>query len=395
MGLGSNFILPVLSPLRALRVAEPATFSYVFNPLAIVVVLFAAGGMRVLKLRSRFQVLLAFAFVQAAMLGLFNLAGGGSVRAFLSHLFQLASAFVMFGVGRTVGHMVHEETYRRIAMLSIVGFVIGTAVTVAYLATGDIPRFYGPSYAALLPLSLWTGQRSFLLVVMTVAGLIVANKRGMILAGAAVVLSSVAFRWHRRSRDRAQRRVLAASGALAAMSVLLGLLLLLGGSWTVLSGPIEAAKLSLGRMGDAIEVIGGSGDADRASAGRVSEIERALETFHFYTPFTGNGAGWQAAPDDQGRAVQNIHLTPLSLVATFGAPLAVGIYLISARLVWQAIRSSRSGLSRPEKTFAALYVVGAIVHSLFAYSLFIDLFFFFLLGRLACQEPVALDVDVA
>ena len=145
-------------------------------------------------------------------------------------------------------------------------------------------------------------------------------------------------------------------------------------------GVARAINISMNRLQPLLGVFNDQTSMTSLTAGRDIEVISALEQSRWWYWILGGGAGWGV--DIGERYVHNIHTSPLSISLVFGLPFALLLY---GSLVWMMVRSFRKGLRSSDATslIAPVYLTGALIHSLFAYSLFVDLLVFFFAGVVA------------
>jgi hypothetical protein len=160
------------------------------------------------------------------------------------------------------------------------------------------------------------------------------------------------------------------------------------------SSVATAIEITSDRMSTLLH--GGDGDVslDDISSGRLSEVDAALSQAKWWHWIIGAGAGHNiqvvgALP------VQNIHFSPLSIALVYGTPFAVVLYTTFATLLLKAVVRKDIPQQSVTERMAPLYLLGAVVHSLFAYSLFIDFLVFFFAGVLARNQSVRQTAAVA
>lgn len=379
--------LPLLSPLRALGEYEPATVRNALLP-PLLIVLIVANGVRVLRPRSMLQIAICVAFGVSSLVGIPNLLDADTPRDYLSHLFQLASAYVMIGVGWSSGGAVPGSFWRRSAVLGAVATFVATGMTLSALADERVGRLYTPAYGFIFVAAFGT-VASYWLSTAAALGLVVSNKRGPIVSVVAMYLYALLIAVCRRGRlahGTRRRRLQQLLGVSTIVGSMVGVVVL--GLWAigttdVQDNPVaQAVWITVGRL-SGISTGGGNIEALRGlSEGRVLEIESAWKSLKGLEFIVGSGAGW-SVPVGGERVVHNIHFTPLSISAVFGMPFALLLY---SSLLTLIVGGSRALIARHDLTvaerMAAPYLVGAITHSLFAYSLFIDLMVFFFAGVL-------------
>jgi hypothetical protein len=380
-------VLPLLAPLRALGLIEPGELRNMLLPPMFLMMIMTVGPARLIGARSVLQLGLAFAFVMAAVIGFSNAIDPASQRNYFSHLFQVASAFVMFGFGVVAFDWFGHQYWRRFAWLALISTFISSAVTLDALGRGDIGRLYTPAYAFVF-VAAFSALHSKKLSILSVLGLLVSNKRGPVVAVMLIFFQHMLGTFMAGKKLR-QARVLAAIFWGAIVTVTLAVAVSMLFAWAAdpanEDSPVaRAVNITYGRMVEVAQAGNTGRTLDDISAGRVDEIETALETLDGFDFLVGSGAGWAVnLGEGEGRDVQNIHFTPLSITAVFGAPFAIFLYVYLVVLVFRGSwrKEEVESLTTTER-MAPLYLSGALLHSLFAYSLFIDWLVFFFAGVL-------------
>jgi hypothetical protein len=386
----ANLLIPSLTPLRATGTFETGYLLQIINPIAAVTFLAVIGLARSMRAHAKLQTVLALVVVQAAVVGLLNHNLSGNGRDYFAHIFQLSSAYVLFSVGYVASPDFRTRALKRMAVVGLVGFLLGTAVTVYLLGLpGVIQRFYGPSYSALLALCYSIGVAAIVPMIFLFACVFMANKRGMLIVSVALIPIALASGRLRVTSSRLLR-ILAA----ALLLLFVAIAFLPRNDQSIVrdstDGPLlRAIKLSSVRVAESIEVTSDIEDLDATSAGRLSELEAVFRQVSLRTFAIGEGAGWAVLINGKGHVVNNIHLTPVSLTVVFGLPFAMLFYFIATRYVIRALRTAKAGKLTVTHRIMTLYVAGGLVYSLTAYSLFTDLLFFLFLGSIAAATDDA------
>jgi hypothetical protein len=371
--LFAGLFLPLASPLRATVGFEAGTLLPILIPAIVVAFAYTAGPAALYRIRP-FQAMLLLVIIQSMLVGVTNSYPWSVPREFVSHIFQLFSAFILYGCGHVLAGRLTARSLRRAAMTYGLGFVVGSVVTIALLGQGEVPRYYTPSYAALLPLSYTAANGLGLSSALLMGFVFAANKRAVLVASFALLLASAFiapnFRMRRRVRSKSRIKILVFA-ALPMLSL----------AWAVTVadpdstwGPTRAIRLSIDRITPSFF---SEGATDRTTAGRTSEAEAALESSSGAAILLGGGAGWSF--EHNGRRLHNVHISPISLTCVFGLPLVIIVYYHAVTRAVRVLRRSGPGIERT----CALYVIGGLIHSVFAFSLFVDVLFFFLVGAVA------------
>lgn len=379
-------VMPLLTILRVLRIADPAVLLGYALPLLLGAFVLAFGPSKVLIPRAIMQYALLLVFAQAAVIGAIQLEGAESIRDYLSHLFQLSSAYAMFGIGWLGVEKFGSKFWRRWTTLAMGAILIGSVSILFALSEERVDRLYTPAYGLVFVLSfglIYSKKKSLL----AYAGLLVSNKRAVILVS--LLMPAYSFVQKSFAARGARFVILAAAKALLILVMLFGLafaVLQWADSPAARDSPVaQAIGITIDRISTLL--YGGEPGAslDAVSSGRLSEISAALDQAEWWHWLVGAGAGHNFHV--QGvLPVQNIHFSPLSIALVFGVPFAAVLYLTFGSLLLRAL-FRREVLERSvTERMAPLYLLGAVVHSLFAYSLFIDFLVFFFAGVLARNQ---------
>jgi TM2 domain-containing membrane protein YozV len=379
-------LIPLLAPLRVLGEIEPGEVKNFFLPPLFLLILATFGLGNLLKIRTVMHLALGFAFISAALIGFPRLLEVGGQRAYFSHLFQIASAFVMLGVGWTAMDWCGYQFFRRFVLLSLIATLISTAITLWAFGRGDVSRLYTPAYTFLF-VAAFSASFSKKMSALTIVGLLVSNKRGPI-ASVVLMYAQHLFSSLRGGGGHRRLRKSVGAGKLIAVAIAGGIFLIsmivwASGTENQDSAVARAINITYTRLVDIVAPSDSDRSLDELSSGRFEEIEETLKELSPIDFVVGSGAGWSVQLSE-GLPVQNIHFSPLSLTAVFGAPFAVFVYCYFGLLIFRAIRrkDDLAGFSVAER-MAPLYLSGALLHSFFAYSLFIDWLVFFFAGVLS------------
>ena len=376
-------ILPLLSPLRALSEIEPGEIRNLILPPLFLTIIFFFGVTRVLKVRLTLHVALIFAFISALLLGIPNFLNQENQREYISHLFQLASAYVMINVGWLTLNWFEHKYWHRFVALSLAATLASTVFTLGALERGDIGRLYTPAYAFIF-IASFSVIYSRKMVILTILGILVSNKRGPIASVLLIFLQNIPTELISiKKKSVLIRKIMIGFVSILLFSISTALLV----GWYSAperenSGVGRAVNITYNRLSELF-----AGDSSRSlnevSSGRFEEIERTLDDITGASFIFGSGAGWSIEVGD-GKKIQNIHFSPLSITAVFGAPFAIFLYGYLISLIIRGVfrKDDISNLSTAER-MGPLYLSGALLHSFFAYSLFIDWLVFFFAGTLA------------
>ena len=375
-------VLPLMSPLRALGVMEPALIRNAVLPPLLFLLILAFGVGHLIRPKTYLHIILLAMFFLAAVIGLGNLGGESGARAYFSHLFQVGSAYVMVGVGWLAYDRLNEKYWKRLVVLALFSALVSTAATIRALGEGEIGRFYTPAYGFIL-IYAFGAVCSTKTSILAFFGSVISNKRGVIISIVIMLLAKVVISV--RTKGVSRKSMLKGSflGVVSLLVIGVGSASLVGWASLPMNRDValaQAVNITYERMKETIQP---SGDRtlNQVSAGRIDEIQLTLDSLTGVDYLLGSGAGWGLELLG-GREVQNIHFTPLSLVAVFGSPAAIALYCFLGVLAGRGILRQDSRYLNITERMAPLYLVGALVHSLVAYSLFIDWMVFFFAGVL-------------
>ena len=378
-------VLPLMSILRVLRVSEPGELRNLLLPVLLFLLVFAFGFSKILRPKIYLQYILILVFLQSAIVG-----GAvnemDSFRSYFSHLFQLGSAYLLIGIGwQSVNKFGYKFWYRS-AVLSLVSVFISSVMILITLSQNNVGRLYTPVFGLIFVMSfslIYSRNISWLSYII----LLISNKRGPIISIVVVHLFSIfSGIWQTRSTKYFAKVLL--KTLTVSVVILVGLWISI--KWVEDnkqqedSAIIKAMSITYGRFERLIVGRTQGMSLDAISAGRVDEVEVALKSVKWLAWGIGSGAGWSIVISDQGKIVHNIHTSPLSISIVYGLPFTLFLYGFIVKLLLESISRSVSveRFSVVEK-MAPYYLLGALVHSLVAYSLFIDFFFFFFVGVLS------------
>lgn len=385
----SVVVMPLLAVRRVLGTGEPAEFRNLVLPLLLALMVVAFGALKVLVPRTWLQLLLAAVFVQALTVGALSSNHIEEPRNFLSHLYHIGSAYLMIGIGWLSIHEFGKKYWRNWSVLALVALGISSAQTFGALARGDVGRLYTPAYVLLLVVAYasvyW--KRGLLPSILLA---IASNKRAVVLAIAVQSMCSWLIGVLARS---GWRQIWSAVAKATGVAMLAGIVVFAIIRWAHSDaasggGLAMAVEVSVQRLGALVEFSSGSSDLSSLSSARALELEGALDAARWWNWVFGGGAGWSVDVGD-GRSVHYLHTSPVSIALTFGLPFSILLY---GGFGWVILRSARVAASTddPTSAMAPIYLSGALVHSLFTYSLFVDLLVFFFAGvamRAASSRP--------
>jgi hypothetical protein len=379
-------IMPLLAILRVLRIADPAELQSYVLPFLLAALVIAFGPAKVLTPRSFIQYVLLFVFAQAAIVGGVQLDGVEALRDYFSHMFQISSAYAMFGIGWLAIGKFGSAFWRRWTTLAMAAILLGSVSILFALSEDRVDRLYTPAYGLIFVMSfslIYSKKKS----VAAYAGLLVSNKRAVILASLVMPVYSFVLK---SLGAKGARYVMSMFAKALAILLVLIVLAFSAVRWAESpsardSSVATAIEITSDRMLTLLQ--GGDGDVslDDISSGRLSEVNAALAQAKWWHWIVGAGAGHNiqvmgALP------VQNIHFSPLSIALVYGTPFFLVLYATFASLLLKAVFRKDIPQQTTTERMAPLYLLGAVVHSLFAYSLFIDFLVFFFAGVLARNQ---------
>lgn len=375
-------LIPMMTPMRQLGTATPGAFRAAMIPPIIILTTLELAP-RMMKINNFLMPILIAVFILAAIVGIGNAAEFGS-RNYLSHLFQIFSAYVMLVAGMSWATMFGLRFWKRFSWLALVAVSISTAFSISYWADEEIGRLYTPAYVLIfvtaVSLSIRPNGGAQTLASVLVAA--VSNKRGPLLSVLLMVGSYSAGQFGLLAIRKTKLSVSSIYGLflkLFTVSVAtLFLLQLLSGQ--VDNAIVQAFNKTTERLMFLVASSQGQSDFNAATAGRIEEVDLALNSLHGLEFVLGNGAGW-TEQTAFGKEIQNIHFTPLSVATVFGFPFSIFLY---SYIVWLILSMSKWCMVHGTQTekLALFYLIGSIAHTLAAYSLFVDLLNFFFIGVL-------------
>lgn len=379
--LVSQVILPLASPLRVLGVVSPGEIRNIILPPLLILMVLVIGLRTSFLLRSYLHLVLLIVFIISMLVGLPNFMDG-YYREYFSHLFQLFSAFVMLNVGWFAVDLLKDNFWKKTIFFSLISILISTFITLVLLGSGDVGRLYTPAYGFIL-VAAYSIYYSNLYSVLTMLGLFLSNKRAPMLSVFIIFISYFLVGLFHKKRFKLDF-IVKRSTFFIIFSVIFSfcsLLFLYG--WAKLpenqdNGLAMAINITTSRLETTLN--NDNSDYD-ITAGRLDEVNIAMSSLNFYDYFLGSGAGWSINVGED-KEVQNIHFTPLSITAVFGAPFALFVYLYFVYIILKSILIKKDGKDNflIISNIAPYYILGALIHSLFAYSLFIDWLVFFFIG---------------
>lgn len=377
----SFIILPMLSPLRNLGIIEPGLIRNAILPPLLIAIIISLGINKILKPKIFIQLYLVLMFIIAAIVGINNLLDKYAYREYFSHLFQIVTAYTMCITGWVTYKSLGEKFWKIFITIALLSTSISSIYTISSLSNGDIGRYYTAAYGFIL-IASYSANRSFALSILSFLSVIISNKRSVVLSFLTLILFKNIF-LNKGLKNISRTKILNKTLVLLSTAIVFVISISIFNSSIYTnsdSGISKAYNISINRLNDLVNAINSKSNLDEVSSGRIEEIDIALSSMSDLDYFIGNGAGWTITLDD-GRQVQNIHFSPLSLASVYGVPLTIFFYFIICIMCIKFIVIRNSNFSITE-LMAPTYIIGALVHSFFAYSLFIDWMFFYFIGVL-------------
>lgn len=379
-------IMPLLAILRVLRIADPAELQSFVLPFLLVGLVIAFGPAKVLAPRSFLQYILLLVFAQAAIVGGVQLVGVGSLRDYFSHLFQISSAYAMFGIGWLAIDKFGHAFWRRWTTLALAAILLGSVSILLALSQDRVDRLYTPAYGLIFVMSfsvIYSKKKS----VAAYAALLVSNKRAVILASLIMPIYSFLLKSLATRGGKYVATIFVRTLAVLIAILVLGISAVRWAESPSARGSSVATAIEITADRMSAMVNGGDGKVslDDISSGRLSEVNAALEQAEWWHWITGAGAGHNIQVEG-ALPVQNIHFSPLSIALVFGLPFAILLYATFSVLLLRVALNKASLRHTTTERMAPLYLLGAVLHSFFAYSLFIDFLVFFFAGVLAKNQ---------
>jgi hypothetical protein len=392
------FITCIFTPLVApLRVFEVWNSAYIVYANLAVVLLFAlsARSLAVFVPDRYFLGLLIACLVLGTLNGLPNLESGDLLaeRNYLSHVFQLLAAYVMFSIGRSQrGEIWSESVMRALMLLTLASDFTGTAIVYSFGVQYGLGGYLvgtGASFAALcffLPRNRGLALAALLILVLS-------GKRGPLVAGLVVFGISMAL-------PAFKRRLVGISPS-TLIAIAFGVTSAAFISVVARPDTVDQVFASLEERIMSIPVaLLGSEESERRSAagGRYDEVEYITQDFSTTDWILGRGFGFQISIIGEEEIVQlhNVHFTPATLATRFGLPLAVLILAYMIIVVINGFLDRIKGVGYDQNQIQAqqretglLYLMGSSLILLTAFTIFADLFIMFYLGWISTPETVS------
>src|SRR5690606_11349701 len=137
------------------------------------------GTAKVLVPRSPIQYVLLFIFAQAAIVGGLQIEKVDSLRDYFSHLFQISSAYAMFGIGWLAIGKFGTTFWRRWTTMAMAAILLGSISILFALSEERVERLYTPAYGLIFVMAfslIYSKKKS----AVAYAALLVSNKRAVI-----------------------------------------------------------------------------------------------------------------------------------------------------------------------------------------------------------------------
>lgn len=317
--------------------------------------------------------------------------GGGEPRFFISHLGAALLAFTVYTAAfngrpdsRWLDGFLHFSSN-----LILIAYItsIGAFWIIRLVMGADLYFGIGTSDLAL-PLAYFLVKRRFRLAAIAVLLVLLSGKRGSILAAGAVLLFYISLPGAARF------------GTHVLSTTIFGLLLLFASFVAeplLASLPIPEGVRSILDKWYLLNPFNPEFNPDLALSGRNQELILSFAAFneHAHHFWVGMGFGWNyyfdaliPGSDTTDYVSHYVHVSPLNLLLTYGAPITAVFLLLIWRRVSRAYRLSMR-LPGPEiMRVVLLYFVGAFVGSLSGYSFATDPFFWLALGTLSNIEQI-------
>lgn len=384
----SAIIVPLLLPLRTFEVWNAAEIVY-GNLVIVGLYLLSAPNLAVFFPTRFFQYLLIYCLLSGGLLGLLNVEDDTGVRNYLSHVFQIFSAYVMFSVGSSVRGEIWNDRIMRPLMLAAIGAEFAAAAAIygygiqqgvgGYLVGGGLAGFLAMCY--FLPRSRPATSLGFLTVVLS-------GKRGVLVAAIAAFVTRLSLPAVRIRNGGISMTTLVASAVVtivAAFTI----------AWSQVDAANELADWLEYRVGSISTALFSTDEEARlaAAGGRYEEVEAILSDFTSIDWVVGKGFGYRigfAQNDEFADEIHQVHFSPATLTVRFGLPAAaifIGSILFVLVQAWRhrlvALRDGASGGVTIQFETTLYYAIGGALISLTAFSIFSDLFFMLFIGLLS------------
>lgn len=373
-------IIGLMTPMRILGFFSPGEIRNLFLPILLLLFIICIGIYNTIKPRFIIHYVLFLVLTQSIIIGVINSYKLSNIG---SHAFQIVSAYIMLNVGYIFAKSdkLDFEFWKINANFVLLCTAISTAIILYFLSSGQVGRLYTPAYNLIFVISVYLLFKNKN-VYYTIILLLLSNKRGPILS----VFSMMVYYFFNRIKLKFKFGKLNYKKILI-MSFISFILLSVYTYMKLFSKDFladeigflsKAYTITVDRIFELVK--GGSENLEANSSGRFVEIDGVVSQMQFKDYVFGKGAGFTLQVEE--KVVSNIHLTPLSLTAVYGLPFTIYLYVfllvlfVKSKFVTKKIEYN---LSFTEKV-APLYVIGGLVHSFTAYSLFIDLLFFFFIG---------------
>jgi hypothetical protein len=247
-------------------------------------------------------------------------------------------------------YLIENEKIISLILLGVMAF----SIFLMYIASmAGFSVYFGlQSTILFVPLAYGVVYRKFGLILIALALIILSGKRGSML-GAVGVFSAYFFALFISGRIR------------LFLALLLSFIIIAGGVFyfDLLPSSI-VARFSQFTSGEAV-------DWNRATAGRMSELDAVFELLEKYPNILFFGSGLGAAIEIGGTIDSTVHFSPFGLMIIFGAPLAMFLYVylfsIALRGLWVGVLGKQGG--NKHLLLWSLVLVGEMFFSFTAFTI--------------------------
>lgn len=371
-----NFaVIAIMSPLRMLGIFDPGELRNFLLPVFLLIFILSIGIVKAFTPKTKLQVFIFIVLLQSSIVGITN---DVSFRDYASHLFQLFSAYIMISIGwyYAKNNILDYSFWKKNIDIVLYTTIIASIIILLLLGQGKIGRLYTPAYNFILVAS-FVGFYNAFKNILVILGLVISNKRGPTISVLIIYLYYFidVINLKKIKVPKIKNRNI----FIVFLISFVGLIFISTSMISDIEYDLGAAEKAYNITIDRINILfEDDQDLEQVSSGRYSEVEAALQDIGWKNYLYGNGAGWTINVD--GNDIHNIHFSPISLTAVFGLPFTLFLYIsISYTLFKLFLINKKQQLTVIQK-MAPLYILGATVHSFTAYSLFIDLLFFFFIG---------------
>lgn len=378
----------VVGLLRMFTIYWVGHFSKVYIPTLTLIALFGVTRFRRFSNLDWLERLLLFAIPLGAAMGILN-GGIDALRFAVPHMTGAMYAYAVYSFSRKtswdrswLNRLLAWASYVILAAFAVVigGFWIYQLTTGIPLRLG-----IGPGYL-LLPLTYFMVKKKPILVLVTLAVLLLAGKRGPIVAVVAVIslfaVSSIL-------RLRKRGLIIRLGAALAATLIAVGVILVVEQS--AILTDVQIADRVIARWAY-LNPTGDQYNLDIALSGRNLEIMISLREFapKAWGWVLGAGYGWYyhfnwgiAGASTTNVLSHYVHLSPLNLVYLYGLPMAIGLLASMFAILARSFRVASASGDGDEMAILSYFWFGLFVVGLSGYSFVSDPFFWLVIGILS------------